>query len=89
MILIGRPDLQLICPSVLLFGFNQIHRALFVRHNLNNTRSMLTGGCILSAAITTSGLVSMLTNDRGTVLTVVLLYSLVGGRLRVSDRWLE
>ncbi|KAL9692433.1 hypothetical protein quinque_015742 [Culex quinquefasciatus] len=89
-VLIGRPDLQLICPSVLLFGFNLIHRALFVRHNLNNTRSMLTGGCILSAAITTSGLVSMLTNDRGTVLTVVLLYSFVGGygyHLVFSKMW--
>lgn len=89
-ILIGRPDLQLICPSVLLFGFNLIHRALFVRHNLNNTRSMLTGGCILSAAITTSGVVSMLTNDRGTLLTVALLYSLVGGygyHLVFSKMW--
>lgn len=89
-ILIDNVELQLICPSAMLFGFNLIHRALFVRHNLNNTRSMLVGAGVLCAGISTSGLIAMYSDDRGTYQAIVLLYSLVGGygyHLVFSKMW--
>lgn len=79
-ILIDDVELQLICPSAMLFGFNLVHRALFVRHNLNNTRSMLVGIGFLCVGISSSGLVTMYSNDRGTYQSIVLLYSAVGGQ---------
>lgn len=79
-ILIDNVELQLICPSAMLFGFNLIHRALFIRHNLNNTRSMLVGIGFLCVGISTSGLVAMYSDDRGTYQAITLLYSLVGGQ---------
>lgn len=89
-IVIDNVELQLICPSAMLFGFNLIHRALFVRHNLNNTRSMLVGIGILCVGISSSGLVAMYSDDRGTYQAVVLLYSLIGGygyHLVFSKMW--
>ncbi|XP_055602406.1 uncharacterized protein LOC129751121 [Uranotaenia lowii] len=93
-LLIDRDELELMCPSAMLFGFNLIHRALFVRHNLNNTRSMLMGVGILCVGISTSGLVTLMgdaSNERGgTYQVVLLLYSFVGGygyHLVFSKMW--
>ncbi|XP_058444103.1 uncharacterized protein LOC131425870 [Malaya genurostris] len=89
-ILINGGELQLICPSVILFGFNLIHRALFVRYNFNNTRSILLGVIILSTGISTSGVVAIYNEDGGSYLPVVLLYGLVGGygyHLVFSKMW--
>lgn len=89
-ILIDNVELQLICPSALLYGFNLIHRALFVRHNLNNTRSMLVGIGLLCVGVSSSGLVAMYSDDRGTNQAIVLLYSVVGGygyHLVFSKMW--
>ncbi|XP_053681758.1 uncharacterized protein LOC128732515 [Sabethes cyaneus] len=73
-------ELQLICPSAALFGFNLIHRALFVRYNLNNTRSIFLGVVILGAGISASGMVAMYSaSNRESFLMVLLLYSLIGG----------
>lgn len=85
-ILIDNVELQLICPSAMLFGFNLIHRALFIRHNMNNTRSMLVGVGFLCVGISASGLVAMYSDDRGTYQGTVLLYSLVGGRSTYSSK---
>ncbi|XP_058821001.1 uncharacterized protein LOC131683175 [Topomyia yanbarensis] len=89
-ILIDSGELQLICPSVILFGFNLIHRALFVRYNFNNTRSMLLGVIFLSVGISTSGAVAMYSEEGGCYLPVVLLYGAVGGygyHLVFSKMW--
>ncbi|XP_019552196.2 uncharacterized protein LOC109422007 isoform X1 [Aedes albopictus] len=89
-ILIDNVELLLICPSAMLYGFNLIHRALFVRHNLNNTRSMLVGIGFLCVGVTASGLVAMYSDDRGTYQAIVLLYSVVGGygyHLVFSKMW--
>ncbi|XP_055637552.1 uncharacterized protein LOC129776130 isoform X2 [Toxorhynchites rutilus septentrionalis] len=74
----------------MLFGFNLIHRALFVRYNLNNTRTILIGIAILSIGISASGIVEMYIKDSGSYLTIVLLYSVIGGygyHLVFSKMW--
>uniref|UniRef100_A0A182K129 Major facilitator superfamily associated domain-containing protein n=1 Tax=Anopheles christyi TaxID=43041 RepID=A0A182K129_9DIPT len=83
------PQLNLICPPVLLIGFNLMHRALFRFSNEHNTRQLLVGVVILSLGISASGLVAMLCATPHYLL-LVLLYSVVGGfgyQLVFSRMW--
>uniref|UniRef100_A0AAG5DAI8 Transmembrane protein n=1 Tax=Anopheles atroparvus TaxID=41427 RepID=A0AAG5DAI8_ANOAO len=86
-LLINDVELALICPPVLLFGFNLVHRAVFRCQNLHNTRTILLGVAILSVGISASGLVAMYTSHYW---LMVLLYSVVGGlgyQLVFSKMW--
>ncbi|XP_035919615.1 uncharacterized protein LOC118517505 isoform X1 [Anopheles stephensi] len=84
----NEPELELICPPVMLIGFNLVHRATFRYSNERNTRSLLLGIAILSLGISTSGMIAMLCTPHYVLL--VLLYSVVGGfgyQLVFSRMW--
>uniref|UniRef100_A0A182PPC8 Major facilitator superfamily associated domain-containing protein n=1 Tax=Anopheles epiroticus TaxID=199890 RepID=A0A182PPC8_9DIPT len=86
----NEPDLPLICPPVLLIGFNLVHRALFRFGSERNTRQLLLGVAILGLGISASGLVAMLCSPPPPYLLLVLLYSVVGGfgyQLVFSRMW--
>ena len=73
------PQLNLICPPVLLIGCNLLHRALFRFSNERNTRQLLLGVAILCLGISASGLVALLCATPHYLL-LALLYSVVGGK---------
>uniref|UniRef100_A0A182M7K6 Major facilitator superfamily associated domain-containing protein n=1 Tax=Anopheles culicifacies TaxID=139723 RepID=A0A182M7K6_9DIPT len=84
----NEPELELICPPVMLIGFNLLHRAVFRFSNERNTRTLLLGIATLSLGISASGLVAMLYTPH--YLLMVLLYSVVGGfgyQLVFSRMW--
>ncbi|XP_053663339.1 uncharacterized protein LOC128712469 [Anopheles marshallii] len=84
----NEPELELICPPVMLLGFNLVHRAVFRFSNERNTRTLLLGIATLSVGISASGLVAMLCTPH--YLLMVLLYSVVGGfgyQLVFSRTW--
>ncbi|XP_049289192.1 uncharacterized protein LOC125767019 isoform X1 [Anopheles funestus] len=74
----NEPELDLICPPVMLIGFSLLHRAAFRFSNVRNTRTLLLGIVTLSVGISASGLVAMLCSTPHYLL-MVLLYSVVGG----------
>ncbi|XP_001689395.3 uncharacterized protein LOC5666746 [Anopheles gambiae] len=83
------PQLNLICPPVLLIGCNLLHRALFRFSNERNTRQLLLGVAILCLGISASGLVALLCATPHYLL-LALLYSVVGGfgyQLVFSRMW--
>ncbi|XP_052901302.1 uncharacterized protein LOC128307472 [Anopheles moucheti] len=85
----NEPDLELICPPVMLLGCNLVHRAVFRFSNEQNTRNLLLGIATLSVGISASGLVAMLCTPHYLVV-VVLLYSVIGGfgyQLVFSRMW--